>query len=301
MRMEQLKYFSEVAKAHSIAIASEKLFVTQPAISIAIKNLEEELGCVLFIRSKNGIRLTEMGTQLLESVESILKEERTIYQIIERNNRTEDDILRGEIKIDIAPVLLYSFLGNMIIQLLKANEDLHITVNESVSSRVLDGVIGGISDIGFSILKEETVTPQMIEESGLYMKKLYSEKMYVLAHKKYGLSRKKSLVFDEIEKLPFVVFAVNKEEDLYNNKNVSNNIVLSTFNLDLLTEAVEEGIGITILNSSIVQNFSNNSNWDVVPLRNTSLGNLYYFFREDSPKRELLLQLERELLKYCYV
>ncbi|MBQ7025122.1 MAG: LysR family transcriptional regulator, partial [Peptococcaceae bacterium] len=61
MRMEQLKYFAEVARAHSIAIASEKLFVTQPAISIAIKNLEEELGCVLFIRSKNGIQLTDMG------------------------------------------------------------------------------------------------------------------------------------------------------------------------------------------------------------------------------------------------
>ncbi len=301
MRMEQLKYFAEVAKAHSIAIASEKLFVTQPAISIAIKNLEEELGCVLFIRSKNGIRLTDMGTQLLESVESILKEERNIYQIIERNNRTEDDMLHGELTIEITPVLLYSFLGNMIIQLLKENDALHITVNESVSSRVLDAVQNGVSDIGFSILKEETVTPQLIEESGLYIKKLYSEKMYVLAHKKYGLGRKKSLVFEEIEKLPFVVFAVNKEENLYNNKNVSNSIVLSTFNLDLLTEAVEEGIGVTILNSSIVQNFSNNSNWDVVPLRNTSLGNLYYFFREDSPKRELLEQLEKELLKYCYV
>jgi len=133
------------------------------------------------------------------------------------------------------------------------------------------------------------------------MKKLYSEKMYVLAHKKYGLGRKKSLVFEDIDKLPFVLFAVNKDEDLYMNKNVSNNIVLSTFNLDLLKDAVEEGIGITILNSSIVQNFSHNSDWDLVPLRNTSLGNLYYFFREDSPKQDLLLRLEKELLKYCYV
>ncbi len=301
MRMEQLKYFAEVAKAHSIAIASEKLFVTQPAISIAIKNLEEELGCVLFIRSKNGIQLTDMGTQLLESVESILKEERNIYHIIERSNRTEEDILCGDVTIEIAPVLLYSFLGNMIIQLLKVNDNLHITVNESVSSRVLDAVINGKSDIGFSILKEETVTPQLLEESELCMKKLYSEKMYVLAHKKYGLGRKKSLVFEDIDKLPFVVFAANKDEDLYMNKNVSNNIVLSTFNLDLLKDAVEEGIGITILNSSIVQNFSHNSDWDLVPLRNTNLGNLYYFFREDSPKRELLLRLEKELLKYCYV
>ena len=299
--MEQLKYFAEVARAHSIAIASEKLFVTQPAISIAIKNLEEELGCVLFIRSKNGIQLTDMGTQLLESVESILKEERNIYHIIERNNRTEEDILCGDVTIEIAPVLLYSFLGNMIIQLLKANDNLHITVNESVSSRVLDAVMNGKSDIGFSILKEETVTPQLLEESGLCMKKLYSEKMYVLAHKKYGLGRKKSLVFEDIDKLPFVLFAVTKDEDLYINKNVSNNIVLSTFNLDLLKEAVEEGIGITTLTSSIVQNFSRNSDWDLVPLRNTSLVNLYYFFREDSPKQDLLLRLEKELLKYCYI
>ncbi len=301
MRMEQLKYFAEVARAHSIAIASEKLFVTQPAISIAIKNLEEELGCQLFIRSKNGIQLTDMGVQLLGSIENILKEERNIYQIVERNTRTENEILCGEVKMEITPVLLYSFLNDMIIQLLKYNNNLSVIVNESVSSKVLDAVIAGTSDIGFSILKDEAIIPELAEESGLYLKRLYSEKMYVLAHKKYGLGQKKSLVYEEIENLPLVLFAINKEENLYENKNLSNNIVLSTFNLDLLSEAIEEGIGITILNSSIVQNFSHDRNWDVVPLRNTHLGSLYYFFREDSPKYELLRQLEKEVSKYCYV
>ena len=57
MRTEQLKYFVEVAKCHSIGIAAEKLFISQPTISIAIKNMEKELGCVLFERSKNGVFL----------------------------------------------------------------------------------------------------------------------------------------------------------------------------------------------------------------------------------------------------
>lgn len=66
MRIEQLEYFAEAAKYHSISIAADKLFVSQPAVSIAIKNLENELGCILFERSKNGLVLTKIGHKVLK-------------------------------------------------------------------------------------------------------------------------------------------------------------------------------------------------------------------------------------------
>ena len=61
MRIEQLLYLSEIAKTHSISIAANNLFVSQPAISTAIKKLEEELDVTLFSRSKNGVFLTPIG------------------------------------------------------------------------------------------------------------------------------------------------------------------------------------------------------------------------------------------------
>lgn len=52
MRIEQLEYFVDVAKTHSLNISAERLFVTQPTISEAIHKLEEELGSDLLLRSK---------------------------------------------------------------------------------------------------------------------------------------------------------------------------------------------------------------------------------------------------------
>jgi len=114
MRLDQLKYFAEVARCHSIALASEKLFVTQPAISIAIKNLEEELNCTLFNRSKNDISLTEVGSQILQSAKKILEEENYIYQIAEQNQKSDEYVLTGNLKIGTTPILLYSFLKSVI-------------------------------------------------------------------------------------------------------------------------------------------------------------------------------------------
>ena len=73
MRTEHLQYFVEVSKCHSIQLAAEKLFVTQPTISIALKNLEQELGAQLFLRSKNGMFLTEAGQKILEMANDIKK------------------------------------------------------------------------------------------------------------------------------------------------------------------------------------------------------------------------------------
>ena len=97
MRIEQLEYFAEAAKYHSISIAADKLFVSQPAVSIAIKNLENELGCILFERSKNGLVLTKIGHKVLKKCETILKEEKSIYQLVEGEKKARR-ALAGRIK-----------------------------------------------------------------------------------------------------------------------------------------------------------------------------------------------------------
>ena len=59
------KIFYEVATSESISDASKKLFITQSAVSKAIKKLEEDLNTNLFYRNRNGVKLTDKGIQLL--------------------------------------------------------------------------------------------------------------------------------------------------------------------------------------------------------------------------------------------
>ena len=61
MRMKQLRYFITVAETGSIASAAKKLYVSAPAVSIAIANLERELEVSLFIRERNRLMLTPLG------------------------------------------------------------------------------------------------------------------------------------------------------------------------------------------------------------------------------------------------
>ena len=72
MRLEHLQYFCEVARTESINEASKNLFMTQPALTAALNNLEKELGFRLLIRSHNGVRLTDSGRKLRDDCEKIL-------------------------------------------------------------------------------------------------------------------------------------------------------------------------------------------------------------------------------------
>ena len=74
MKMAQLLYFKTVAEAGKISIAARKLYVTAPAVSIAIGNLEKELGVQLFERTNNRIVLNEYGKAYLKYVNQVFDE-----------------------------------------------------------------------------------------------------------------------------------------------------------------------------------------------------------------------------------
>ena len=72
INLDLIKTFSVVAKYQNITKASEILITTQPAVSKAIKNLENQLNCNLFIRSRKGVKLTEDGLKLYEASKKVL-------------------------------------------------------------------------------------------------------------------------------------------------------------------------------------------------------------------------------------
>lgn len=74
MKLNQLLYFKTVAETGKISVAAKKLFVTAPALSIAIGNLEKELGVKLFERANNRIVLNEQGKVYLELINKILED-----------------------------------------------------------------------------------------------------------------------------------------------------------------------------------------------------------------------------------
>lgn len=80
MRFEQLNCLLEVERAGSITGAAQRLFITQQAVSLNIKQLEKELNCSLLIRTKNGVQLTENGKKTLAFAKNVLQEKEKFLQ-----------------------------------------------------------------------------------------------------------------------------------------------------------------------------------------------------------------------------
>ena len=84
MNINQLKYVIEVAASSSMREAATKLFVTQPALSESIRELEDELGILIFERTNKGISVTEAGREFLNYAKSAVGAERGRDRIVFR-------------------------------------------------------------------------------------------------------------------------------------------------------------------------------------------------------------------------
>ena len=79
----EILYFNEIAKTSNLSRAAERLGVTQPTLSLALKRLEDTIGMPLMIRSKTGVQLTRAGQKLLTKSLTILENSQRLLMVLE--------------------------------------------------------------------------------------------------------------------------------------------------------------------------------------------------------------------------
>ena len=134
INLDNYKLFYEVAKCGNITKASEKLFISQPAISQTIKKMEDRLGVKLFIRSKKGIELTTIGKKIFQEVEFSLHNISNIEQLINE----EKGLLKGEIVIGGGSNITRKILTMPIAQFLLDYPLINFKIIESVQSEMIN-------------------------------------------------------------------------------------------------------------------------------------------------------------------
>ena len=108
MKLVQLEYFCAVCRYHSITRAAEELYVTQPTISVAIRELEKELKLRLFHHEKNRISITQEGEAFYRRAEAVLKETRAMVTEFSSLGEKETSI-----RIGIPPLISTVFFPAM--------------------------------------------------------------------------------------------------------------------------------------------------------------------------------------------
>ena len=88
MDFHQLQYFVAIAESGSITAAAKKLFLSQPPLSMQMKRLEKELGCILFLRGAREVQLTEAGKLLYTRAKSMLELRRITEEAVSYTHLT---------------------------------------------------------------------------------------------------------------------------------------------------------------------------------------------------------------------
>lgn len=143
----ELEYFQEVASSLNISRAAERLGMSQPSLSLAIKRLEQSVGAPLFIRNKQGVLLTPVGKQLLIQVRQLIQYwEQTKSQVLSTQHEIQGHFTLGCNSI-IAIYMIAAFLPD----LLEAHPKLHIHLKHELSQKITEQVNNLSIDMGIVI------------------------------------------------------------------------------------------------------------------------------------------------------
>ncbi len=142
-----LGYFIEVSQTLNISRAAERLGISQPTLSLAVRRLEDNFGAPLLIRTKSGVHLTHAGQKLVAQARVLLLE----WEKIREDAMRDENEIRGRYVIGCHPsVALYS-LPSFVGELLNDNPDLEIKLVHDLSRKITEDVISFKVDFGIVV------------------------------------------------------------------------------------------------------------------------------------------------------
>lgn len=142
LTIRQMRYFEALARHGHFGRAADTCAISQPALSMQIKEMEETLGSALFERSARQLRLTAFGEQCLTRVKGILRAVDELGDLA----RASRDRLVGRLRIGVIPTIAPYMLPTIIGRLTQGNEALDIHVRETVTPKLLGELSEGRLD-----------------------------------------------------------------------------------------------------------------------------------------------------------
>ena len=184
--LTQLEYIVAIDEYRHFATAAEKCFVTQPTLSMQIKKLEDELGVIIFDRSRQPVVPTDLGAKLIEQARMTLSATQRIKEIIQEEQQEVEGTLKIGIIPTLAPYLLPVFIGPYI----RKYPAVKVEVEELVSEEIIRRLKRDILDVGLF------VTPYHDEK--IVERPVFYEEMLVYAHPGCELLKKKEVGHEDI-------------------------------------------------------------------------------------------------------
>lgn len=211
MNMNQLKYVLASAGSSSIREASTKLFVSQPALSASIRELEEELGILIFDRTNKGISLTDEGREFLSYAKKAVGQ----YEVLEERYLSKDsDKERFSVSAQHYNFAIKAFT----VVIRETDPDKYIfSIHETKTKEVLEDVRHLKSEVGIVSFSgsNEALIKKLFRDYQLDFTPLMKRETYVYVWKDHPFAGKKEISIDEMQDYPCVSFDQSDDSNFY--------------------------------------------------------------------------------------
>lgn len=250
-KLDLYKVFCEVAKCESFSKGGKALYMTQPAVSQAIMQLEEELEVRLFTRTSRGVTLTNEGKLLLEHVNSAIN----LINAGEEKILESKNVMLGDLKIGVGDAISRYFLLPYLDSFHNQYPNIKLKIVNKTTLELCAMLKSGAIDIAICNFP--------IEDSALETKKCMEVQDIFVCGDKYKSTLSMPLSFEELAKLPLILLDTKSNSRKYVEKYILSKGVKITSEIelgshDLLLEFAKINLGIACVIKEFSQEYFDN-------------------------------------------
>ena len=221
MTLQQLKYVTTIANIGSISEAAKRLFVSQPSLTKAIKELEKEMGITIFDRTNKGITVSKEGERFLGYARQVLEQ----AALLEEQYKSQSG---GKKQFSVS-TQHYSFAVNAFVELLKGAEidQYDVSVRETQTYEIIDDVAHMKSEIGLLYYNDfnRPVLEKLIHTNELTFTELFTAHPHIFIGKTHPLAHKEVVSMDELEEYPYISFEQGDHNSFYFSEEIFSTVV----------------------------------------------------------------------------
>lgn len=211
MRIQQLNYLEKIVAHGSINEAAKELYLTQPSLSNAIKELEREMGIQILLRTRAGVSLTSEGREFM------------VYarQVLDQVNLLEEKYLEGTPRRQAFSVSAqhYAFVVHAFVELIRSTpaDEYQYTLRETETLNILEDLMHFKSELGILYLNDfnRQVMCKLFKENNLTFQPLFTASPHVFVSRDNPLAEKSIVTLEDLTDYPYLSYEQGEGDSFY--------------------------------------------------------------------------------------
>lgn len=211
MRIQQLQYLEKIAEKGSINEAAKELYLSQPSLSNAVKELEHEMGVQLLLRTKSGVTLTHDGREFMIYARQVLDQIQLLEERYKSNTKRKEHFFIS--------AQHYAFVVHAFVELIKSvdTDEYQFGLRETETQNIFEDLATFKSELGILYLNNfnRQVMEKLFKEYKLTFYPLFEAEPHVFLCREHPLANQDKITLEDLEDFPYLCYDQGEDNSFY--------------------------------------------------------------------------------------